>query len=477
MTRVAEGLIDAEGRLVRADPALARLQEAAGGAIGQVIAVPQIATLVRLAQRLGVLVSRCVIAADGADDLDLWVQAKPEGDGVALSVGGWARRPGRSGDDGFGRRVYDFVRSRGDWLWETDPALKLTSVTDPACEAMIGAPLTRLFHFIPGADGELPILEAIAARARFEGQEAEVRGSGQRVRLTGLALIDGGGRFAGYRGSAFLVDTPATSPVAQPVTPPATPSAAPPALGASPPAIGDAVPAAGDAAETGLGDGNPFGTRLDTALRQPLARIVERAESIGVQSGGPIRRDYADYATDIASAGRHLLALVDDLVDLQAVERHDFQPLADLIDLADLSRRAASLLGIQAGDRGVRIDPPAMDESLPARGDYRRTLQILVNLIGNAVRHSPEGGMVWVRAEREGARAIIVVADQGHGIDPAEHERIFEKFTRIAPSDASGSGLGLYIARRLARAMGGDLTVDSALGQGARFVLALPAGG
>ncbi|QHL91305.1 PAS domain-containing sensor histidine kinase [Sphingomonas changnyeongensis] len=461
MTRVAEGFIDGEGRLVRADPALARLQEAAGGAIGQVIAVPQIATLVRLAQRLGVLVSRCVIAADGADDLDLWVQAKPEGGGVALSVGGWARRPGRSGDDGFGRRVYDFVRSRGDWLWETDPALKLTSVTDPAGEAMIGAPLTRLFHFIPGADGDLPILEAIAARARFEGQEAEVRGSGQRVRLTGLPLIDGGGRFAGYRGSAFLVDAPAAAEPARPAP------------------VADEVPEpeTRDPGEPVTADGNPFGTRLDTALRQPLARIVERAESIGAQSGGPIRRDYADYATDIAGAGRHLLALVDDLVDLQAVERHDFQPLADLIDLADLSRRAASLLGIQAGDRGVRIDPPAMDESLPARGDYRRTLQILVNLIGNAVRHSPEGGMVWVRAEREGARAIIVVADQGHGIDPAEHERIFEKFTRIAPSDPGGSGLGLYIARRLARAMGGDLTVDSALGQGARFVLALPSGG
>lgn len=442
MTKVAHGRVDRDGRLVEAEAPLARLQEAAGGALGQAIAVPQIATLARLAQRLGILVSRCVIAAEGSDDLDLWVQAKPEGDSVALSVGGWARRPSRPSDDEAGRRVYDFVRSRGDWLWETDPNLKLTSISDPEGQAMIGESLTKLFHFVQCEDGSLPILDAIAARAKFEGQEATVRNGSRRVRITGLPLVDGAGRFAGYRGSAFQIDDePASAAVA-------------------------AGAAAADA----------FGARLEEALRAPLARIVTQAENIGQQVDGPIRRDYADYANDIASAGRHLLGLIDDLVDLQAVERQDFRPLAETIDLAELARRAGGLLGIPAADRQVRLDAPALDEALPAWGDYRRTLQILVNLIGNAIRHSPEGGMVWVRAEREGDRAMIVVADQGHGIDPVDHERVFEKFTRIEPVDAGGSGLGLYIARRLARAMGGDVTLDSGLGQGARFTLTLPVG-
>jgi signal transduction histidine kinase len=439
MTKVAHGKVDREGRLIEAEAPLARLQEAAGGALGQTVAVPQIATLARLAQRLGILVSRCVIAAEGSDDLDLWVQARPEGDMVALSVGGWARRPSRPNEEEAGRRVYDFVRSRGDWLWETDPNLKLTSISAPDLAGQIGEPLTKLFHFVQAEDGSLPILEAIAARARFEGQEATVRGSARRVRITGLPLVDGAGRFAGYRGSAFQTE--------------AEPAAAP--------AVAEARP-------------DPFGVRLEQALRAPLARIVEQAESIGRQAGGPIRRDYADYAKDIANAGRHLLGLIDDLVDLQAVERHDFRPEAEAIDMAELARRAAGLLHIHAGARRVRLDAPALDEALPARGDYRRTLQILVNLIGNAIRHSPEGGMVWIRAERDGERALIVVADQGHGIDPADHARVFEKFTRIEPADPGGSGLGLYIARRLARAMEGDVTLDSALGQGARFTLELP---
>lgn len=440
MTKVAHGRVDRDGRLIEAEAPLARLQEAAGGALGQSIAVPQIATLARLAQRLGILVSRCVIAAEGSDDLDLWVQAKPEGDTVALSVGGWARRPSRPSDEEAGRRVYDFVRSRGDWLWETDPNLKLTSISDSEGQAMIGESLTKLFHFVQEEDGSLPILDAIAARARFEGQEATVRTGGRRVRITGLPLVDGAGRFAGYRGSAFQVDD-------------------------------EAGPGGGAAAP----GGDVFGTRLDEALRAPLARIVEQAENIGQQVGGPIRRDYADYANDIASAGRHLLGLIDDLVDLQAVERDDFRPSLDAIDMAELARRAGGLLGIQAADRRVRLDAPALDESLPALGDYRRGLQILVNLIGNAIRHSPEGGMVWIRVEKEHDRAMVVVADQGHGIDPADHGRVFEKFTRIEPADAGGSGLGLYIARRLARAMGGDILLDSALGQGARFTLVLPA--
>jgi signal transduction histidine kinase len=169
-----------------------------------------------------------------------------------------------------------------------------------------------------------------------------------------------------------------------------------------------------------------------------------------------------------------LLGLVDDLIDLQAVERPDFRIEAESIDLADIARRAAGLLGVRARDRSVKIDPPASDEALPVRGDFRRALQIMVNLVGNAVRYSPEGSSVWVRCEEEGDLAAVIVADQGKGIDPADHDRIFAKFERVDQSEPGGSGLGLYISRQLARAMGGDITVDSAPGQGARFVLTLP---
>jgi signal transduction histidine kinase len=436
MTALAQGRIDARGRLVEAEPPLQRLQESAGSALGQPMAVPQIATMARLAQRLGILVSRCVIAAEGADDLDLWVEAKPDGEGVALSVGGWARRPARSGQGG-GERVFDFMRSRGDWLWETDAQLRVTGFADDA--EKLGQPLGRIFRFVDAGEPGLPILEALATRSRFEGQEAQMRATGERVRLSGLPLMDGSGHFAGYRGSAFRLDVEA---VAEP----------------TPDKLADA-----------------FSARLEKALRDPLSRIVAQAESIGLQADGPIRRDYADYAQDIASAGQHLLGLVGGLVDLQAIERDDFHTRSDHLDLGALARRAAGLLKVGAAQRRVRIDGPASDEPVFALGDEGRVVQILVNLIGNAVRHAPEESAVGLRAETRDGRAMLIVTDQGNGITPGDQERIFQKFTRLDHDDGSGSGLGLYIARRLARAMDGEITVDSERSQGARFTLHLPA--
>ncbi|HEX8512920.1 MAG TPA: HAMP domain-containing sensor histidine kinase, partial [Allosphingosinicella sp.] len=333
--------------------------------------------------------------------------------------------------------------------WETDSALRLTVVSPAAAAAagkapaqLVGRQLTRLFRLEEGEEGELPLLTALAEQRRFDGQAAELRGGrGGRYRLAGIPLIDGAGRFAGFRGSAAALTAPAP--------------AAPPASDASP--------------EPGA-----FGERLDKALRAPLARIIASAETIGAQGDGPIKSDYAGYAGDIATAGRHLLALVDDLVDLQAIERPDFHPEGEDIDLADVARRAAGLLAVRAGERQVRIDSPAAGDSLPALGDFRRALQIVVNLLTNAIRYSPEGGQVWVRTDREGDLAALIIADQGKGISAEDQARIFEKFERVDPTEAGGTGLGLYIARRLARAMGGDVAVDSAPGQGARFTFTLP---
>ncbi len=232
------------------------------------------------------------------------------------------------------------------------------------------------------------------------------------------------------------------------------------------------VPAQPDEVASDLPDG--FSRRIGRALRDPLGRIIANADSMSAQADGPLRDDYVAYAADIASAGRHLLGLVDDLEDLSAIERADFAVAVEDLDLADVARRAAGLLAVRAAQGDVRIERPSFDEAMPASGEFRRVLQILVNLIGNAVRYSPPGGTVWILLERDGDDACVIVGDQGKGIAPADQERIFAKFGRVDPTEAGGSGLGLYIARRLARAMRGDILVDSAPGQGARFVLMLP---
>jgi len=97
-----------------------------------------------------------------------------------------------------------------------------------------------------------------------------------------------------------------------------------------------------------------------------------------------------------------------------------------------------------------------------------------VNLIGNAVRYAPPGTTVAVTATAQDGVAAVTVADRGKGIALQDQARVFEKFERVDPAEPGGSGLGLYIARRLARAMGGDIILDSAPGEGARFTLALP---
>jgi signal transduction histidine kinase len=218
----------------------------------------------------------------------------------------------------------------------------------------------------------------------------------------------------------------------------------------------------------------PIGREIAPELRQPIARIIANAETIRSRLAGPLAEEYSNYAADIASAGQHLLSLIEDLADLEVVEADDFITAPDSIDLADVARRAAGILGVRAQERGIALIAPQAGESLPAIGEFRRVLQVLLNLLGNAIRYTPEGSQVWLRLERLDDKARIIVADQGQGLSEADQAKVFTKFERLGRSGDGGSGLGLYISRRLARAMGGELSVESAMGQGARFILDLP---
>ena len=438
---VSHARIDSDGRLIAADPAIAALNQAAGGTIGAALAVPALATIARLARRLGIVVSRGVTVADDASDLELWVRAQPDGDDVRLAVSGWRERRVATPTAPAGA----FTIAEGDLRWEVDAALRLTFVSIDAARklgvdalSLLGKPLTQLFALDEDGDGALPMLDAIARRRPLEDQRATIRGTATEIVLSASVRQDGAGGFAGMSGTAQAAEPVASSP-------------------ATPPAAGIV-----------LTDG------IDKALRAPLARIIANADTINAAADGPVRQDYVDYAADIASAGRHLLGLVDDLVDLQAIERDGFALSPEAIDLADVARRAAGLLAVRAGNAGVAIAKPLPAITAPALGDFRRTLQIMVNLIGNALRYSPEGGVVTVTTLVDRDRVAAMVDDHGKGIAAEDQARIFEKFERVDPGEPGGNGLGLYIARRLARAMGGDLTVESAAGEGARFMLTLP---
>ncbi|WP_070153451.1 sensor histidine kinase [Sphingobium phenoxybenzoativorans] len=443
---VITATVSAEGVLLSADGPVLALQHDAGGDLGDALLVPQLAALARLCWRLKVILSRPVIAAGQDVDLDLWVRAEPGDDVVELSILDWRERPLHP------RTAFldPLVEKPGHdgWSWQIDTQMRFVTVDgDGPGLPGPGARLTAHLKLLAAESGEMPILEALAERRPFAGQRARaVHGAGEDLILSGIPLFDITGRLMGYRGIATMAE-----------------------------AVEEAVDVEGEEGEIAASFSPLFGRRLDRALRQPLGRIIANADTISGQLEGPLREDYAAYAADIGSAGRHLMELVDDLADLQAIDRPDFTVAREEVDLADIARRTAGLLAVKAADRHIRIDAPRMDEQLLAIGEFRRALQVMVNLLGNALRYSPEGSMVWVRLENEDGMARVVVADQGRGIALDDQERIFDKFERLGREDSHGSGLGLYISRKLARAMGGEITVESAPGQGARFIFTMPA--
>jgi len=220
------------------------------------------------------------------------------------------------------------------------------------------------------------------------------------------------------------------------------------------------------------------GGELTRVLRQPISRIISNAETIRARLAGPLREEYTNYAGDIASAGSHLLALLDDLADLEAVEASGFRIASETVDLAEVAERAVGILRSksQAQQITVEIESEAASKKtdpFQARGEFRRVLQILINLIGNAINYAPKGSAIYVSFDQS-ARSSISVRDEGPGLDSGEQERVFTKFERLGREGDGGSGLGLYISRRLANAMDGELSVDSKKGEGATFTLELP---
>ena len=427
------GRVDRQGRLTQADPALLRLQEDAGSALGAPLALPQLAAVVRSAMKLGVPLSRSVIAASADQDLDLWVRAEPDPEGATLTIEGWkARPPAPPRLTLVGSEPDDEADENGSSLtFTTDAELRIKAIDEKLASRLgidadkaVGQPLTRFFLLIDDDDGVMPLLTAIGSRQDFEGQAAKVRGGEEEQRLTlGGTALQPGGKFAGYVVRVAMD---------------------------------------GGVEPTGM-----FDPALDEALRSPLDHIIAAADRIVDRSEGPLRSDYAAYAGDIAAAGRHLLSVIRSMTEQEAegVAR---------VDLAKAANEAVALVQTRAEEQSVAVETVGAEESILAEGEERGTVQILVNLLGNAVRHSPAGGNVAIIIERRGEMVAATVADEGPGIAEADQQRIFERYERVGDAPG-GIGLGLAISRRLARSMGGDIELQSAPGEGARFTLILPA--
>jgi signal transduction histidine kinase len=400
-----------------------------------------------------------------------------------------------------GGRYEDFLRSTVDWLWETDAGFTLTYASSPVAlklgipaQVLVGRPMLSLGVFEAAGSAGRQAPDAIAARRPFRGAVFVMAGAEDRevaYRLSGVPYFDeDDGRFAGYRGTAVAVPREAPAAAPAPVTPEELEalaalleetlverqeaawrlSQAGPRPAPEPTPEPEAKPAAAPEPAQPL-------ERTAHELRTPLNAIVGYADLALQEVFGPLNERYADCFRSIREAGRHLDQIVAHLQDGGA-ELDPASLATEVVEIAAVVAKAKAMIALAARNADVdisRIGPMAGGRVV---GDRVACTQVLVNLLGNAVRYTPAGGSVGLETLAGPENTLqIVVWDTGAGIPPEAQAKIFEPRYRVktaAHEGIPGHGLGLAISRDLARAMGGDLTVASQPGQGSRFILSLP---
>lgn len=218
-------------------------------------------------------------------------------------------------------------------------------------------------------------------------------------------------------------------------------------------------------------------------LRTPLNAIGGYAQLIEMGVNGPVTDGQRDSASRIVRAQRHLLAIIDDILQFAKVESGQIPLEMRPVSLPDVCGALESLVGPQAIEKRIEfscdIAEPGDDSGkvMTAVADFERVLQVLVNVSTNAIKYTDAGGRVTVTGRRSGSWTDVEVRDTGRGIAPEHIERIFQPFVQVggAPDARAGVGLGLATSRKLARRMGGDILVESAPGVGSTFTLRLPA--
>lgn len=460
----AYGLTDARDRLLSADAPLAELQERCGGDLPGTLAIPELLALVQQARRMGLRIARGFSAYDGDAEVSGFVRIHPlgehDGGGCEVLVENWQRSAvNPPGAREFADRIDAIDRATAEVSARLDGDQRVQVLSARADDT---AGLEAASLAAPGSLwSELVELQGINHRQPLhwrllDGAMCRILGSRRnwRVRLIPLGVDV-------HSPQGFELLLIAEEPLGDDRT----------------------VVRQDDAEGPEASPTRLVGTALAPVLRQPVARIIANAETIRARLAGPLREEYSEYAGTIASAGQHLAAMLDDLADLEVVETPGFSTAKEPVDLADAAARAAGILGVRARNRETVLVVQGEPGVSVATAEFRRVLQILINLVGNAIAYAPAASTVTISAlpAAEG-RVAVTVADEGPGISPEQAELIFDKGERLGRDSDSGrgtgkdggSGLGLYISRLLAEAMEGSLTVASAPGGGALFTLELP---
>jgi cell cycle sensor histidine kinase DivJ len=219
-----------------------------------------------------------------------------------------------------------------------------------------------------------------------------------------------------------------------------------------------------------------FLANMSHELRTPLNAIMGFSDIMRQRLFGPISDRYADYAELIHESGAHLLELINDVLDMSKIEADRFELAREAFDAREAVAAALRLMRGQADRAGVSLRGVLPPEPLAANADRRAIKQIAINLLSNALKFTPRGGAVTLTLQGAGEALELIVADTGVGIAPDDLERLGRPFEQAGdPSQrAAGSGLGLSLVRAFAELHGGEMCIESTLGEGATVIVRMP---
>ncbi|HLC40730.1 MAG TPA: HAMP domain-containing sensor histidine kinase, partial [Methylomirabilota bacterium] len=209
----------------------------------------------------------------------------------------------------------------------------------------------------------------------------------------------------------------------------------------------------------------------------PLNAIIGFSEVLSERMFGELNEKQAEYLQDIHASGRHLLSLINDILDLSKVEAGRMELELTHFDLPSALENALTLVKERASRHGIALELHVDHRLGELVGDERKIKQVLLNLLSNAVKFTPEGGRVGIKAIPADGFVEISVSDTGIGIAPEDQEAIFEEFRQVGSSYAQkreGTGLGLTLAKKFVELHGGKIWVKSELGRGSTFTFTLP---
>ncbi len=359
-------------------------------------------------------------------------------------------------------RLDDITRLASDWIWETDPSLNITVVSQRITEVLGFHPRELNGRSLLSLGGDPQGREALKGRfgqhSPFRDQMFEAitrEGETKLFLLSAVPVFSSTtGALTGFRGTATDITELKRRELG--------------------------LRAAKEMAEMASRAKTEFLANMSHELRTPLNAIIGFTEIMKMELLGPMgNQQYFGYASDIHDSARHLLGLINDILDVSKIEAGKAALIEEEVVLDRVFDSAIRLIRERAQRAEVKLVTDFEDNLPPIRADERKLKQILINLLSNAVKFTPPGGRAELSARiAENRDLVIAVADTGIGIAAQDIERVMEPFGQVDSRMSrrfSGTGLGLPLSRSLAEMHGGSLVLESEPGKGTTVTVRLPA--